>query len=409
MSNQSERQRACAVVAVETCHARESSRVNQINLEPRARIAGLGIRARLPRSIWPGPIAKLVLVLVGCLFLRSPEVLVSTEKALASSRLDASDEQQKGGVRSSHDWGSRAEGSDGLQSVVKLDDFEDPAWPDTNLWRPLNERAPTWWPSSCRARTGSRALWAFGGRIGEFEQPCGAGAPLNTISGIVQRLDLRAAAGASQLELYFDLWLQMPPGEDAGFFIFLRVPDDSEPSRVPIFGVTGTGGEWVYPSRQLDLMALADIAVPRQVYDLRGREWELEWVAHAPRGTAPGAGIYVDDLYLVWEPDAAVPAPTRKPTGTLAPATRPPSPTATPTRPRPSATPVLDTATPTQTPISFGSIYLPRVAYELPVIEATPTPSAEVSPGPSATPGPPSATPTIGVTTPQPFPTTPSP
>lgn len=294
------------------------------------------------------------------------------------------------------DAAPRAAGADGLRSIVKLDDFEDRAWPDPNLWRALDERAPTWWPSSCRARTGSRALWAFGGRIGEIEQPCGAGAPLGTLSGIVLQLDLRDAAAASQLELYFDLWLQMPPGEDAGFFIFLRVPDGSDVGRVPIFGVTGAGGEWVYPSRRLDLMNLADIADPRQVYDLRGQSWELEWVAHAPNGTAPGAGIFVDDLYLVWEPDAAVPAPTRRPSATPAPATRmPPSATPSPGTHTPSPEPTTSPS-PSLTPVSFGEIYLPRVAYELPASE---TPTAEASPGPTETPDPAAPTATVGLST----------
>lgn len=284
------------------------------------------------------------------------------------------------------------------------DGFEDPGWPDADQWRIAGSTAPTWWPSGCRARRGARSLWAFGGRLaGGAEQPCAAAAPPGTVSTVVQRLDLRAARAASRLELAFDLWLQLPPGDATGVFIFVLVPQPGgQPNRVPVFGATGNASDWVYPARQLDLMNLADITDPREVYDLRGGVWELEWRAHAPNGTAPGAGVFVDDIRLVWEPDAAVPTPTVRPTGSVPtpppPPTPTPSATPTPTRtatiiatappdPRtttPAATRTATvpprTATPSRTPaVTAGppgfQSYLPWAANG--EIEATPTATAE--------------------------------
>lgn len=262
-----------------------------------------------------------------------------------------------------------------------LDGFEDPGWPDTSLWPVVRDSAPTWWPTDCRARTGRRALWAFGGRRPDGSaQACGAAAPAGASSAIVQRLDLRAMGLASRLELHFALWMELPPGPDTGLFIFLRVPQGGGAiTRVPIFGATGNTAAWVYPPRQLDLMNLADISDPIAVYDLRGGLWELEWQVLAPQGTAPGAGVYLDDLILVWEPDAAVTPPTPKPTGP--PPTLPvPTATTSPIAPTASATPTASgTATPTPAPTASVTA----------TAGASPTPSAS----PSRTPGEPTPSP----------------
>lgn len=260
-----------------------------------------------------------------------------------------------------------------------LDDFEDSSWPDPNLWQVSSEVAPTWWPSSCRARSGSRALWAFGGRIGTLEQPCGAGAPLASRSTLFQRLDLRGAEAASRLDLYFDLWLQMPPGDASGLFIFLHVPQpDGGVKRVPIFGATGLSGSWAFPSRKLDLLNLVDITAPGAVYDLRGAVWRLEWVGLAPEGSAPGAGLYIDDLILAWEPDPGITPPTPRPSAPPPSAT----PSASPTR-VPSATPSLTakpspSLAPSATPIAFGRTFLPLlVSFWPPAPTATATPTLD--------------------------------
>lgn len=284
----------------------------------------------------------------------------------------------------------------------------------------VRDSAPTWWPTDCRARTGRRALWAFGGRRPDGSaQACGAAAPAGASSSIVQRLDLRAMGLASRLELHFALWMELPPGPDTGLFVWLRVPQGGGAiKRVPIFGATGNTAAWVYPPRQLDLMNLADITDPVAVYDLRGGLWELEWQVLAPQGTAPGAGVYLDDLILVWEPDAAVTPPTPKPTGPP-PATPVPSatPTRTPVPATPSATPGASpsaTATPSPSATSSpsptgsatpgatpprGAAYLPILYWELPPPTATPTEPVPTegtpagtpteTPTPTATPSPP--------------------
>jgi hypothetical protein len=289
-----------------------------------------------------------------------------------------------------------------------LDGFEDPAWPNPDLWTVSGSAAPTWWPSSCRARSGRRSLWAFGGQMGGSEQPCGASAPPGASSTIVQRLDLQGARLASRLELQFDLWMQLPPGPDTGLFIFLRVPQaGGAPKRVPIFGATGSGGDWVFPPRQLDLMNLADITDPREVYDLRGGIWELEWLVLAPGGTAPGAGVFIDDLILAWEPDPAVTPPTPRPTAGALTSTPSPTPSRTPTA-TPSATlQTPATATPTATRRATPGIedtptprpatavaYLPWTAREEVLWTATPPPDGSQTPTP-ATPEVPTLTPTV--------------
>ncbi len=327
------------------------------------------------------------------------------------------------GTRSAGPAAARSilDGLDGQDAWILLDGFEDPAWPDPNLWQIEDDAAPTWWPSSCQRVSGSRALWAFGGRVGGIEQPCGAGAPQGSRSTIYQRLDLRGAESASRLDLYFDMWLKMPAGEESGLFIFLHVPQADGPVlRVPIFGATGTGGRWAFPRRKLDLLNLTDITGPAEVYDLRGGLWRLEWVGLAPQGTEPGAGVYLDDLMLVWEPDPGITPPTPRPTSrpvtaTTRPsetATRAPSATSEPASATPSAT---STRGPTSTPIAFGQSYLPYlVSFWPPPPTATPTftpdatatllamtPSATPTDGPSPTPtlGPsPTRTPTITVT-----------
>jgi len=261
-------------------------------------------------------------------------------------------------------------------AIVMLDDFEDPAWPDPKLWqldpaRPTGT-VPSWWPSACQARSGSKALWAFGGRIGDIVQPCGAGAPLASVTRAVLNLDLRNAQLANRLELLFDVWMKLPPGDGNGLVInYLTTEADGSPRRAPVFAATGSSGVWTFPERILDLMNLADIADPRRVYDLRGRIARLEWVASAPGGTDPGAGVFIDRLRLVWEPDAALPAPTARPTTPPLSATpsRSPMPSSTATLPvtatlPPSATPTksgitLPTFTPTPTRRPRGQVWLP--------------------------------------------------
>lgn len=261
-------------------------------------------------------------------------------------------------------------------AIVMLDDFEDPAWPDPRLWqldpaRPTGT-VPSWWPSACQARSGNKALWAFGGRIGDISQPCGAGAPLASVTRAVLNLDLRNAQLASRLELAFEVWMKLPAGEGNGLVInYLTTEPDGSLRRAPVFAATGSSGVWTFPERLLDLMNLADVADSRRVYDLRGRVARLEWVASAPGGTDPGSGIYIDRLRLVWEPDAALPAPTARPTAPpLSPTpSRSPTPTATATLPvtatlPPSATPTksgitLPTFTPTATRRPRGQIWLP--------------------------------------------------
>ena len=266
---------------------------------------------------------------------------------------------------------------------LTLDDFEDPGWPDPNLWQVASSAAPGWWPSSCRAHSGSRALWAFGGLIGAVEQPCGAGAPRAARSTLFQRLDLRGAASASRLDLYFDLWLQMPPGDESGLFIFLHVPrPEGGATRVPIFGATGVGGSWAFPRRKLDLLNLVDITAPGRVYDLRGEVWRLEWVGLASEGSAPGAGLYIDDLTLAWEPDPGITPPTPRPSS--APPSATPSPSRTPIPSlTPSPTPAPSrTAAPSATPIAFGRTYLPALVSFWP---PPPTSTVTLTPDPIAT------------------------
>jgi len=269
-----------------------------------------------------------------------------------------------------------------------LDGFEDAPWPDTGLWRLPADTAPMWWPSTCRAKTGRRALWAFGGPGIGGEVPCTYAAPAGTLNTLYMLLDLRDTALASRMDLFFELWLRMPEGEDGGLFIFLHVPQDGGPAlRVPVFGGTGTSGEWSYPARRLDLLALTDIESPDRVFDLRGRSWVLEWTALAPRGVPPGGGIYLDDIVLVWEPDPAVPTPTRRPTSAPSATTRPSTTPTAPPSPTPTAT-VAWTRTPTRRPpISFRTIHLPVLRNEV-VVEPTPaiTATGTATPEASSTP-----------------------
>ncbi len=270
------------------------------------------------------------------------------------------------------------------QGAAVLDGFEDPFWPDPSLWRLPADTTPMWWPSSCQAHSGRRSLWAFGGPTLGGEQPCDASSPPGTSNVIVMNLDLRQAVLASRLDLYFALWLAMPPGEGQGLFIHLLVPRPSGGyERVPVFGATATTGRWSFPLRRLDLLALVDIGAPERVYDLRGGFWRLEWTALAPSGTPPGGGIFVDDLTLVWEPDPAVPEPTPRLPPTLTPS---PSPSPLPTSsPRPTQTAPVATAVPSPEPV-----YLPHVVRQHPESTATPEPTASPTPEPL----PPTAEPT---------------
>lgn len=252
-----------------------------------------------------------------------------------------------------------------------LDGFEDDPWPDSGLWTLPPDSVPMWWPSTCRPRSGRRSLWAFGGPTARGELQCTYSAPQGTANTMVMNLDLRDTLLATRLELYFALWLDMPPGEDGGLYIHLLVPNAGGGiDRVPIFGATGTSGQWAFPARRLDLLALTDVQSPDRVYDLRGSRWRLEWTALAPNGTPPGGGIFIDDVILFWEPDPAVPTPTLRPT--LTPSLTPSAtPTATSTAtPRGTATP-----TPWQGP-PFGTTYLPILHHELPPL---PTATAGVT------------------------------
>ncbi len=278
-----------------------------------------------------------------------------------------------------------------LPGTALLDGFEEAFWPDPSLWRLPADTTPMWWPSTCQAHSGRRALWAFGGPTLEGERRCDASAPPGTSNVIVMNLDLREARLASRLDLYFALWLAMPPGEDQGLFLHLLVPRPTGGyERVPVFGATATSGRWSFPLRRLDLLALADIDAPDRVYDLRGGFWRLEWTAVALRGTPPGGGIFIDDLTLVWEPDAAVPAPTVRVLPTTTP---PPSPT---NRPTGTAT---WTASPPPPPATYEPwpVCLPLVVRSYPDPTATPTvegsPTPETAVATSSAPAPPTATP----------------
>ncbi len=268
-------------------------------------------------------------------------------------------------------------------AVVVLDDFETGPWPTPGLWYLPPSTLPLWWPSACQAAGGSRSLRAFGGPSVDGEVPCDYRPPAGEVSTVYLDLDLRAAAEASRLELYFQLWMKVPgvdggDGGGGGLFLYLLVPENEGYQRVPIFGATGGDGQWVFPARYLDLMALADIENPTDVYDLRGGQWRLEWSALAPANLPAGGGIFIDDLTLLWEPDAAVPTPSPRPSLTPT-ATRTPTSTSTPTA-APTWTP-SPTATATKRSIQFGTLLLPYVANEL-VSVVTPTA------GPTATPSP---------------------
>ncbi len=345
------------------------------------------IRRRLPlsrtlvRAAVPALLAGLVLLEIapmGADDTPAAHGVLSPGHALAAQGASAS--QRTGASHRAAAARGASASADALDARTLLDGFEDPAWPNPDLWVVSGNAPPTWWPSTCRAKSGRRALWAFGGMVGGGELACGAGAPTEAASSIVQRLDLRGAALASRLELGFELWMQLPPGPDTGLFIFLRVPQPGGGSkRVPVFGATGGGGSWVFPPRRLDLMNLADISDPREVYDLRGGVWELEWLALAPAGTAPGAGVYIDDVTLEWEPDAAVTPPTPRPTGGL------PTPTASST-PRP--------ATPTPSPIpqpsptsTASTMSTPTSSPTPPAPTRRPTPGSEDTPTPRPTGG----------------------
>ena len=267
-----------------------------------------------------------------------------------------------------------------------LDGFESPAWPDPGLWLLPQRPAPTWWPSMCQARTGRRALRAFGGGRGVVELPCDAEVPPGSSSTITMRLDLRDTELASRIDLYFDLWLLMPPGTDQGLFIHLLLPTDEGVERVPVFGATSTSGQWVFPSRRLDLMNVTDIAEPGKPIDLRGGVWLLQWTGYAPRGAPAGGGIFIDDVSLVWEPDAAVPTPTPWHTATP---TATSTPSSTPT-PRPTAT-----ITPTPEPV-VHLVFAPLVRKDPPptataTATATATSQATQTVSPSVTASTPSA------------------
>lgn len=275
--------------------------------------------------------------------------------------------------------GAPARAQDG---VVLLDGFEVDPWPDPGLWRVPGEGGM--WPSDCRARSGRRALRAFGGGP-DRGGACDAPVPAGTTSAARLRLDLRAAAEAHRLDLYFEIWARMPAGEDAGLFLWLLVPRESGVERVPIFGATGAGGDWTYPPRRLDLRNLVDVRDPSIVYDLRGGRWDIEWVARAPDGAPAGHGFYVDDLSLVWEPAPAFPSPTPY---------VPPTSTVTATRVPPSATPSptvepTPTALPTEPPAP--ALYLPLAFRTWPEPTATATPGAE-TPTPGGPTTPPGAT-----------------
>jgi hypothetical protein len=209
------------------------------------------------------------------------------------------------------------------------------------------------------------------------------------------RLDLQEAKLASRIDLFFDLWLKMPPGTEQGLFIHLIVPTDGGTERVPVFGGTATSGVWSFPPRRLDLMNLTDIGAPGKPIDLRGGVWYLQWTGYAPDGAPTGGGIYIDNVSLVWEPDPAVPTPTPWLTDTP---TVTPTPSATGTRP-PTAT-----RTPTPEPV-VHALYAPIVRKD-PRPTATPTSTASITPEQTATSA---ASGTPGTTPGTPGPTTPGP
>lgn len=261
------------------------------------------------------------------------------------------------------------------------DGFEDSAWPDPGLWTRPTDPDLTWRPSNCRAKHGERALRAFGGDRSDLESACNASVAPGTVSRITMTLDLRETTLASRLDLFFELWLLMPAGDDQGLFIYLLRPiQDGSVERIPIFGGTAMAGQWAYP-RRLDLMNLENIENPDQPIDLRGGRWSLEWVAYAPRGAPEGGGVFVDDVSMVWEPDPAVPIPTTRPRPTAT-ATLQPTDEPTPT-PRPT---VMATATPEPD----LRLFLPLLNYAAP---ATPTPEPSETPAttdtvePGRTPG----------------------
>ncbi len=279
------------------------------------------------------------------------------------------------------------------QTVFVLDDFEGGPWPTPGLWYLPPDTPPMWWPSACRAAGGTRSLRAFGGPGPAGEVACGYRPPAGAVSTVYLDLDLTSASAASRLELYFQLWLSMPDTPEGGLFIYLLKPRAGGGyDRIPVFGATGAAASWVYPPRLLDLTALSDV-VTGEVYDLRGGRWRLEWSAVAPAGVPADGGVFIDDLTLLWEPDAAVPTPSPRPTLTATPvptATFTPTPTATAT-----AT-VTRTPTPTATPVQFLTLWLPYCGNELmppptPTSEASATPEGSVTPEapPTATDGPP--------------------
>lgn len=271
-----------------------------------------------------------------------------------------------------------------------LDGFETDPWPDPGLWTLPADTAPMWWPSSCRAKTGRRSLWAFGGPTVHGERSCDAAAPPGTSNVLVTNLDLTDTLEATRLDLYFDLWLEMPPGDEQGLFIHLLVPgDNGGTKRVPVFGATGIGGQWSFPARRLDLLALADIEDPDFVYDLRGDYWRLEWTAVAPDGTPRGGGLFIDNVELVWEPYPAVATPTVRPTETITPS---PSPTKTATR---RATPTAS-ASPSSPPP--GELFLPLLHKLHPEPTETATPGAVTATATASASAPATSTPTTTAT-----------
>lgn len=284
-----------------------------------------------------------------------------------------------------------------------LDGFERDPWPDPGLWRVADDAG--WRPTTCRARSGARALRAFTGPRGSAEPACDASVAPGAVSTAVMVLDLRAATDANRLDLSWEMWPRLNPADDSGLALFLRVPrPGGGVDRVPVFGATALADGWVYPVRQLDLRNLTDVRDPRQVFDLRGGRWEIEWVAAAPAGAPPGGGLAIDDVRLIWEPDLAVPSPTQRPFHTATPTPTPTEPTATLEATR-EPTPTR-AATPTATAAGLR-IFLP-VARNDPPPEATPTAtSTEAGGTPSAT-GEPSAMPSASATDVPPSPTPPA-
>jgi hypothetical protein len=274
-------------------------------------------------------------------------------------------------------------------ALVVLDNFESGVWPTPGLWYLPPDTTPMWWPSTCRAASGQRSLRAFGGPAAQGEVPCSYRPPAGSVDTVYLDVDLRSATLASRVELYFQLWMKMPDSTDGGLFIYLLVPRPAGGfDRVPVFGATGTSGTWAFPARLLDLLALTDITNPSQVYDLRGGRWQLEWSAVAPAGMPSDGGIYIDDVALLWEPDAALGTPTPRPTLTATPTlTVTPTASATAT-PRPTNT---ATATPTVPPVVFHPVFLPYLGNELQLLPSPtppPDPSATVTPDLTAVPFP---------------------